>query len=49
MRTRDVDDFYLLLNRIVLEDELNVEGVAPTDEDIHSVYNYLVGTNGVQT
>ncbi len=49
VRTRNVDDFYLLLNRVVLEDELNVEGVTPTDEDVHSVYNYLVGTNGAQT
>ena len=49
VRTRNVDDFYLLLNRIVLEEGLNVEGVTPTDEDVHSVYNYLVGTNGVQT
>ena len=49
MRTRNVDDFYLLLNRVVLDDELNVEGVTPTDEDVHSVYNYLVGANGAQT
>ncbi len=46
VRTRNVDEFYLMLNRIVLEDELNVEGVTPTDEDVHSVYNYLVGANG---
>ena len=46
VRTRDVDEFYLMLNRVVLEDELNVEGVTPTDEDVHSVYNYLVGANG---
>ncbi len=49
VRTRNVDDFYLFLNRIVLDEGLNVEGVTPTDEDVHSVYNYLVGANGAQT
>ncbi len=46
VRTRNVDEFYLMLNRVVLEDELNVESVTPTDEDVHSVYNYMVGANG---
>ncbi len=49
VKTRNVDEFYSLLNAIVLEEALNVEGVATTDEDIHSVYNYLVGPNGQPT
>jgi len=41
--TRDSAGFYLMLNRIVTEDELTVESVSPADEDVHAVYQYLVG------
>ena len=44
--TRDADRFYLLLNRIVLERGLTIEAVAPADEDVRAVYEYLVGTEG---
>jgi ABC-2 type transport system ATP-binding protein len=44
--TRDADEFYRLLNRIVLEDRIAVEAVAPADENVHSVYQYLIGSNG---
>jgi ABC-2 type transport system ATP-binding protein len=44
--TRDVDRFYLLLNRIVLDAGLEVEAVAPADEDVHAVYQYLIGAEG---
>ena len=47
--TRDADQFYLLLNRIVLEQGMSVEAVAPADEDVHAVYQYLVGTEGEGT
>ena len=46
IRTRDADDFYLRLNRAVLETEIEVETVAPADEDVHSVYQYLIGSDG---
>lgn len=46
LRTRDADSFYLLLNRVVLETDLEVEKVAPADEDVHSVYHYLIGSEG---
>lgn len=42
VHTRDADGFYLLLNRIVLENDLRVESVAPADEDVQAVYRYLV-------
>ena len=45
VRTRRPDDFYRLLNRVVLEDGLGIESVTPTDEDARSVYNYLVGAD----
>lgn len=44
--TKNADKFYLLLNKVVLEGGLSVEGVAPADDDMHSVYRYLVNPNG---
>ena len=44
--TRDADRFYELLNRIVLENRIAIEAVAPADENVNAVYQYLVGSNG---
>jgi ABC-2 type transport system ATP-binding protein len=46
LRTTDADGFYLLLNRVVLENGLQVESVAPADDDVNSVYQYLIGGEG---
>ena len=46
VRTRDADRFYLLLNRAVSEGQVNVESVAPVDDDMSAVYQYLIGTSG---
>jgi ABC-2 type transport system ATP-binding protein len=46
VRTRDADRFYLLLNRAVSEGEVNVESVAPVDDDLSAVYQYLIGSSG---
>jgi ABC-2 type transport system ATP-binding protein len=46
VRTQDADSFYLLLNRIVLENELSLEAVAPADDDVNSLYQYLIGSGG---
>jgi ABC-2 type transport system ATP-binding protein len=46
VKTRDADRFYLLLNRAVAEGEVNVESVAPVDDDLSAVYQYLIGTTG---
>ena len=46
LRTTDADSFYLLLNRVVLESGLEVESVAPADDDVNSVYQYLIGGEG---
>jgi ABC-2 type transport system ATP-binding protein len=46
LRTKDADSFYLLLNRVVLESGLDVESVAPADDDVNSVYQYLIGGGG---
>jgi ABC-2 type transport system ATP-binding protein len=46
VKTRDADRFYLMLNRAVAEGEVNVETVAPIDDDLSAVYHYLIGTSG---
>jgi ABC-2 type transport system ATP-binding protein len=46
LRTTDADRFYLLLNRVILEAGLEVESVAPADDDVNSVYQYLIGGEG---
>ncbi|HEY3128526.1 MAG TPA: ABC transporter ATP-binding protein [Acidobacteriota bacterium] len=46
VKTSDVDQFYLMLNSLVLENELLIEAVAPADDDVNSVYQYLIGKNG---
>jgi ABC-2 type transport system ATP-binding protein len=46
LRTKDADGFYLLLNRVILDSGLEVESVAPADDDVNSVYQYLIGAEG---
>jgi ABC-2 type transport system ATP-binding protein len=46
VKTRRPDDFYLLLNRIVTENNLRVESVAPADDDLSAVYQYLINSDG---
>jgi ABC-2 type transport system ATP-binding protein len=43
IRTRDPDKFYLLLNRIALNG-ISVESVIPADDDVNSLYEYLIGS-----
>jgi len=44
--SKDADSFYLLLNRVILDSGLEVESVAPADDDVNSVYQYLIGGEG---
>ncbi len=44
--TRDPDLFYEALNQLVLEGAVDIESVAPADDDVHSVYEYLIGHEG---
>ncbi|HYY42062.1 MAG TPA: ABC transporter ATP-binding protein, partial [Pyrinomonadaceae bacterium] len=46
VKTRRPDDFYLLLNRLVTENNLQVESVAPADDDLNAVYQYLISSDG---
>jgi ABC-2 type transport system ATP-binding protein len=42
VKTRDADRFYRLLNHIAL-DGIDIESVAPADDNVNSVYEYLIG------
>ena len=46
VKTRRPDDFYLMLNRVVTENNLRVESVAPADDDLSAVYQYLISSDG---
>lgn len=46
VRTRNVEAFYVLLNRIASEGVVDIEAVAPADDDVNSVYQYLIGSDG---
>ena len=46
VKTRDADRFYLLLNKVVASGEVNIESIAPVDDDMSAVYQYLIGTTG---
>ncbi|HZH91203.1 MAG TPA: ABC transporter ATP-binding protein [Pyrinomonadaceae bacterium] len=46
VKTRRPDEFYLLLNRVVLDGDLKVESVAPADDDLNAVYQYLISSDG---
>jgi ABC-2 type transport system ATP-binding protein len=44
VKTRDADRFYLALNHIALNG-IEIESVAPADDDVNSVYEYLIGND----
>ena len=43
VRTRDAEGFYRLLSRLAASGEIEVEAVLPADDDVQSVYQYLIG------
>ena len=46
VKTRRPDEFYLLLNKVITEQDLDVESVAPVDDDLNAVYQYLITSEG---
>jgi ABC-2 type transport system ATP-binding protein len=42
VKTRDADGFYLALNQLALSG-IDIESIAPADDDVLSVYEYLIG------
>jgi ABC-2 type transport system ATP-binding protein len=43
VKTRDPKRFYLMLNHIA-QNGVSIESVAPADDDVNSVYEYLIGS-----
>ncbi len=43
VKTRDAGRFYRMLNHIALNG-IRIEGVAPADDNVNSVYEYLIGS-----
>jgi ABC-2 type transport system ATP-binding protein len=48
VKTRRPDEFYLLLNKVITEQNLQVESVGPVDDDLNAVYQYLIAAEGGQ-
>lgn len=48
VKTRHPDEFYLLLNKVITELSLQVESVAPVDDDLNAVYQYLITSDGAR-
>ena len=46
IKTRDSDALYLMLNQIA-SNGVEIESVAPADDDVNSVYEYLIGNDEV--
>jgi len=46
IKTKDADGFYLMLNHIAVNG-IEIESVAPADDDVNSVYEYLIGSDEV--
>jgi ABC-2 type transport system ATP-binding protein len=46
VKTRDANRFYLMLNQVILETGIKIEAIAPADDDVNSVYEYLLGPDG---
>ncbi len=42
IKTRDANKFYLMLNKVALNG-VGIESVAPADDDVNSLYEYLIG------
>jgi ABC-2 type transport system ATP-binding protein len=45
VRTRDASAFHRLLNRVVLDEKLDLEALSPADDDVGAVYQYLIGSD----
>jgi ABC-2 type transport system ATP-binding protein len=46
LRTRDLDEFYRILNEIAVEGLVKIEAVTPADDDTRAIYQYLIGSEG---
>jgi ABC-2 type transport system ATP-binding protein len=44
--TKDPAALYRLVNRLSADDGLVIEAVQPADDDVQSLYDYLIGDEG---
>ena len=42
VKTKNADSFFLMMNRLAMEG-VPIESVQPADDDVNSVYEYLIG------
>jgi ABC-2 type transport system ATP-binding protein len=45
VKTRNPDQFYLSLNEVVAQGQITVESIAPVDDDLSAVYDFLIGAH----
>jgi ABC-2 type transport system ATP-binding protein len=46
IRTQNVDQFYILLNKIVTDGLVQIEAITSADDDANAIYQYLIGSEG---
>jgi ABC-2 type transport system ATP-binding protein len=46
VRTGDAEAFHGRLGRIAIDQDLDLETITPLDDDVHAVYEYLIGDGG---
>jgi hypothetical protein len=44
VKIRNQDQFFLSLNEVVSQGEIEVESIVPVDDDLSAVYEYLIGS-----
>ncbi|MFC1852473.1 ABC transporter ATP-binding protein [candidate division CSSED10-310 bacterium] len=42
VRTRNIDNFYELINKLVTENVIDIETMTPADDNVQAVYDYLI-------
>lgn len=46
IRTKDADKFFASIGEVVTTSGLQIESIAPVDDDLTAVYQYLIGSGG---
>lgn len=46
LRTKDIDEFHVILNGIAADGSIKIEAIAPADDDASAIYQYLIGSDG---
>ena len=49
IRTKDADRFYSAIGDVVVSSGIHLESIAPVDDDLTAVYQYLIGSGGSVT